>query len=572
MQGLRRFAVIFSGLLMVVACGGGGEDENDASQTCTSGIVEGCVLESGDPGERRCLGGEWTNCQSGSCEAGETRQCETACGTSGMETCQDGGEWGNICVAPEQCNGVDDDCDGDTDEGITQPCYCGTAVWVEVCSLGQWGDCSVGVPGEGEICDDLDNDCDGDVDEGCDLDNDDYCAVEMEIVGTPEVCPNGGNDCDDSAAVVNPQMAESCNLIDDNCNGEKDEGLGEETCGVGVCEHTIQRCQAGDIVSCDPMEGAKDEVCDQLDNDCDGKVDEDVPGCCEPGAMEECSKNEGICEKGVRECNPNGNWGACSGQEPVAELCDGLDNDCDGITDNGNPGGGVSCGTNIGECKTGVTSCTGDPEEYLCEGEIPWTLEVCDGKDNDCDGSTDEELDEDQWELPSNDTCGGARDLGNIQEVPYPDPEQMVPGLSVSASLYHENGAEDSDWYTLEAQENSDLLPCNYNPLVPEACYYMFVTLDPPEGANQTVCLYDFDCDGVDVAECFEASQPGGDVEVLYNWSGVYLLSDNIPWVVGVLEGDVTGQSCLNYSLKFEFYSVCPDDNDLCPWEDGYMQ
>ena len=70
-------------------------------------------------------------------------------------------------------------------------------------------------------------------------------------------------------------QSETCDNLDNNCDGTVDEELGETTCGLGVCEHTINNCIEGQEQICDPMEGASEEVCDGLDNDCDGTIGED---------------------------------------------------------------------------------------------------------------------------------------------------------------------------------------------------------------------------------------------------------------------------------------------------------
>jgi hypothetical protein len=129
------------------------------------------------------------------------------------------------------------------------------------------------------------------------------------------------------------------------------------------------------------------EVCDGRDNDCDGMIDEGNL----PGEGVACGTDVGPCQTGTTEC-VNGAM-ACTGGaiNPVAhEACDGADDDCDGMVDEGNPGGGASCGTPVGECQTGVTACNVATGAIVCNGQVGPATESCNGRDDDCDMTVDE--------------------------------------------------------------------------------------------------------------------------------------------------------------------------------------
>jgi hypothetical protein len=156
-----------------------------------------------------------------------------------------------------------------------------------------------------------------------------------------------------------------CDNLDNDCDGMIDNGFGTVTCGVGACERTIPDCPGA---VCTPSAPTV-EICDNLDNDCDGTVDGFVTGPCGVG---EC-QTTGICTAGVDDCTP---------LAPSTEICDSLDNDCDGVIDHFDNG---SCGIGeclqIGFCSFGITTCFPGP---------PSPEVICDGLDNDCDGQVDE--------------------------------------------------------------------------------------------------------------------------------------------------------------------------------------
>lgn len=184
----------------------------------------------------------------------------------------------------------------------------------------------------------------------------------------------------------------NCDGIDDDCDGLTDEDYFpvETTCGVGACETAGQlECLNGiEVDNCVAGTAAADDTeCNGVDDDCDGLVDEDyfpVSIVCGSGV---CS-NSGFlqCQDGtlVESCV------VLTQAEPADITCDGLDGDCDGLVDEDYIISATSCGT--GECASiGQTSCIGGAESDSCTAGTPVT-ELCDGLDNDCDNSVDEDF------------------------------------------------------------------------------------------------------------------------------------------------------------------------------------
>jgi hypothetical protein len=262
------------------------------------------------------------------------------------------------CVpSTEACDGVDNDCDGMVDEEVTRPC--GTSIapckqGVLSCKAGKWDDesaCKGAVGPTAEVCDGAskDENCNGVANEGCACVN-----GETKPCGnkTPP-CKQGTLTCTDG---LWPMMcvgevkgsAEVCDNVDNNCDGTVDEGFvkgGPCTAGRGECLATgVFECNAAGAVACSVVAKAVStaESCDTKDNDCDGVVDNGVQKNLCGGCAVLANAPGTACTAGLGSCRRSGTY-ACQGTEATAcgavaapastEICDLVDNDCDGLVD-----------------------------------------------------------------------------------------------------------------------------------------------------------------------------------------------------------------------------------------------
>ncbi|MCB9741860.1 MAG: hypothetical protein H6740_04600 [Alphaproteobacteria bacterium] len=340
--------------------------------------------------------------------------------------------------AAEICDEADNDCDATVDEGVQQRFYQDAdgdgygslSVTQDACEapdgyVDNTDDCDDGdgavSPAAEELCDGVDNDCDGVSDEPDAADAPTwYDDGDGDGYGDPSTgqaaceAPTGtvadGSDCDDAVATTYPGADETCNGVDDSCDGDIDEdaldaatwyidydgdGYGEPTYTLSACEQPGGYAATDD--DCDDRDASANpgepEVCDGVDNNCDGSVDEDSAvdattwyqdldgdGYGDPSVSDvDCSAPSGYVADGT-DCDD-----ADGAIHPGAtELCDTLDNDCNGTADDSLSayGGGADCPALSCDDQLSTVSSSADGT-YWIDPDSSGAFEVY------CDMSTD---------------------------------------------------------------------------------------------------------------------------------------------------------------------------------------
>jgi alpha-tubulin suppressor-like RCC1 family protein len=290
-------------------------------------------------------------------------------------------------------------------------------------------------PGALEVCNGVDDNCvNGTMDEARvpyfrDSDGDgfgDRAAIGADLVmacAPPFGFSRLGTDCDDANAMINPAAREVCDAlgnVDENCNGSRDEGCGcprvaeSRSCcsgrGVEVCTATGMGSVWGACTA-----EVRGELCNRIDDDCDGSADEGLTILCypdgdddgyaamgaalEPVCPDASRMSVGQCPLRYTNRAPSGgastdcNDGLATRNPARDELCNGVDDDCDDSTADGIEDRvvGTSCSVmaGVGRCGTGSNACVSGAIQCRANAAV---AETCNGADDDCDGLTDEGL------------------------------------------------------------------------------------------------------------------------------------------------------------------------------------
>ncbi|MBI5550264.1 MAG: putative metal-binding motif-containing protein [Desulfobacterales bacterium] len=375
--------------------------------------------------------------------------------------------------AAESCNNLDDNCNGQTDEGVRVSfyrdsdgdTYGSAAAAVQACVapagyVADHSDCDDAVatvhPNATEICNNIDEDCDGQTDEGVlltfyqDGDRDTFgnAAMSTQACAAPNGYVTSSNDCDDTRAAVHPEATETCNGLDDNCNAQTDEGVlltfyrDADNDAYGNAAATTQACTppAGYVTSSNDcndtvasIHPGASEICNTFDDNCNGSVDEGVlltfyrdadndtygnaaatvQACAAPAGYATSSSD---CNDTLAAVHPG-----------ASETCNEVDDNCNGMSDepyltfyqdaDSDSHGLISATTRACAAPGGYVSSNDDCNDTLAS-VYPGANETCNGIDENCNGAVDEGVLITFYRDADNDTYGNATATTQACTVP----------------------------------------------------------------------------------------------------------------------------------------------------------
>ena len=486
--------------------------EGQAPQT-----APGSTTAPGQPGSAEACDGLDNDGDTQIDEGVLRSSCSSECGT-GVQECV-GGMWIG-CSAPEAsteiCDALDNDCDGRIDETLSRACESDCGDGEETCSQGRWVGCTAPPSNEPEVCDGQDNDCDGTIDENV------FRSCTSDCSAGTEQCLNGSwGTCDAQA----PAVEECSDGKDNDCDGQIDEG---DACA----------CGEDDTESCSTDLG-------------------------------ECEAGTRICECSGGEGNRTCSWSRCRDDDGATvtlpgenvEECNAKDDDCNGIIDDILPS---SCGSsNVGECSLGQFSCQSG--QLFCVGETEIQAELCDGLDNDCDETIDEGLSFDIHE--DNDQCQDAKapERGADDEDASISQETEIPLIISGAELYSPDGSPDEDWFHVVVEESTNFfrdpdyrIKIQLSDYSQDVDYRLCVKFSGEKLlSNACADLESVEVCGEGSTMAMEGEEAGNPVlTVEYDVNTRYGRNDDTHALIRIFSESGTGISCQPYTLTIQSETI----------------
>ena len=292
-------------------------EDNDCDGIIDEGFFD-CVSDCG-PGVGLCVEGQVVQCNAA--QPGEERcnfeddDCDGSIDEGQRNDCDECGP-----LQPDVCDGLDNDCDGSVDEDLIRECETACGRGIETCDGGNWISCTANQPVD-EECDGEDNDCDGRIDEQLD------CLCTIQDVGNLMPCSE--------PPLICGQGFKTCECVDPDCTEMR----------VTDCAALCVYVPMPEPPVCNPTMGIalQQEECNNFDEDCDENIDENLTQACYTGEPDTlfvgvCVPGEVYCERGAwgNDRNEVFEPGFCLGEvTPQEEICNGADDDCDGVVDYG---------------------------------------------------------------------------------------------------------------------------------------------------------------------------------------------------------------------------------------------